>query len=527
MKALTRSLLFTTTLLAAGVSTAQVGSSRGTSFWISFIEGLDLGFNGSPYLYLVVSSEVTTQGELQVPSTGDAFPFSVSAGQSTVVFVPSLYLYPVGAETYYADGLHLVSDDPVAVHAYHHRLYFSDATLVLPEEQLGTEYMVLAQLDVSQMTPSEFAVLATVDATEVEIVPSVQSASLRPAGVPFTVMLDAGEVFQLQSFEDITGSRIRSLDPAKPIAVFSGSKYGNENCLGATDHFYTELMSTDRWGDRFALVPYIDRGGDNFKFLALQDATTITLRSGASFTLDSAEFSVQHLTVPLIAESDHAIAVAQLNESQMCNAPGNGDGCLAFVPPIDHMEQLAIFYSITGPGMPGGGWTPDHTLNIVTTGQTGAISMDLDGNAIGGLFAPIPTAPAWYYARMNISEGQHVLQGTTPFQAQASGFGDYNGYTFFTGFTEEGIGTGMAPTPGTAGGSTCIVANAAFVLDLSGLSAKSLEIVDTRGAIVQRVAVNGSLVQLDASSLQAGLYSIRSQDANGTVVQRQRLVVVR
>ena len=528
MNAPIRSLLLATAFIAAGASSAQVGSSRGTTFWITFIENLDLGFNGNPYLYIVVSSEVTTQGELQVPATGDAFPFSVNAGHSTIVFVPSTYLYPIGAETYYANGLRLVSDDPVAVHAYHHRLYFTDATLVLPVEQLGTEYFVMAQLDVAVTAPSEFAVLATEDATEVEIVPAVQTASLRPAGVPFTITLDAGEVFQLQSFEDMTGSRVRSLDAAKPIAVFGGSKYGNEGCMGATDHFYTELMSTDRWGDRFALVPYLDRGGDDFKFLALEDGTTVTLSSGASFSLDSAEFVMQHITAAVIAEADHAIAIAQLNESQTCNAPGNGDGCMAFVPPVDHLEQLAIFNSITGPGMPGGGWTPDHTLNIVTTGQTGTINMDLDGTAIGSLFAPIPTAPAWYYARMNISEGEHVLQGTTPFQAQASGFGDYNGYGFFTGFKEEGIGTGIGPAPtGPGTSTTCIVANAAFVFDLSGLSAQRVEIVDARGAIVQRVVVSTVHVQLDATTLQPGLYSIVAHDATRVVIQRQRLVVVR
>jgi hypothetical protein len=110
--------------------------------------------------------------------------------------------------------------------------------------------------------------------------------------------------------------------------VFAGSKYGNENCSGATDHFFTELMSTEQWGDQYALVPYIDRGGDDFKFLSKEDGTTITLSTGGSFTLDSSEFSIQHIAAPLIAEGDHPFAVAQLNESQACNAPGNGDGCM-------------------------------------------------------------------------------------------------------------------------------------------------------------------------------------------------------
>jgi hypothetical protein len=82
---------------------------------------------------------------------------------------------------------------------------------------------------------------------------------------------------------------------------------------------------------------------------------------------------------------------------------------------------------------------------------------DLDGVAIGPLFTPFSSAPAWQYARMNIAEGEHVITSNLPFQAQASGFGDYNSYAFFTGFTEEGS-TGLHPAPApSVDGITCIV----------------------------------------------------------------------
>lgn len=513
-------------MLTVQTTLAQPATSRGTEFWLTYLENLDLGFNGSPFLYLDISSTVTTQGELQVPSTGDAFPFTVNAGHSTIVFVPSLYLYPIGPETYYPDGLKVVSDDPVAVHAYHHRLYFSDATLVLPVEELDDDYFVIAQLDVSQTAPSEFGVLATVDGTEVEVTPSVQTASLRPAGVPFLISLDAGEVFQLQAYNDLTGSRVRSLDPAEPIAVFAGSKYGNENCLGATDHFFTEMMPVAAWGDQFALLPYLDRGGDDFKFLSIADGTTITLSTGASFVLDSGQYSTQHLSVPLIAEGDQPFAVAQLNESQACNTPGNGDGCMAFVPPLDHREQHTIFNSISGPGMPGGGWTPSHTLNIVTAGQTGAIAMDLDGAPIGALFQAIPSAPTWYYARLNVNEGEHVLQSATAFQAQASGFGDFNGYTFFTGYEQEDIGSGIVPGLSFPPQASCIVTTGPFLPDLTGLEARSIEVVDARGAcVLSRTLVDRS-VTLDLTGLAPGIHAVIVRGKDGVVIQRQRLVLV-
>jgi hypothetical protein len=196
---------------------AQIGSSRGTEFWLSYMENLDLGGNGDPYLYVVVSSVVNTQGELQVPATGDAFPFTVSAGHSTIVFVPSLYQYPIGAETYYANGLRIVSDDPVALQAYHHRLYFSDATLVLPTERLGGTYLVAAQIDPAQNGTER---VRRARGTERDrsgdraLGDDGQSASGRRA---LHDHARQGEVFQLQAFDDLTGTRVRSLDPAKPL----------------------------------------------------------------------------------------------------------------------------------------------------------------------------------------------------------------------------------------------------------------------------------------------------------------------
>ena len=148
-------------------------------------------------------------------------------------------------------------------------------------------------------------------------------------------------------------------------------------------------------------------------------------------------------------------------------------------------RQLALFQSITGPAMPGGGWTPDHTLNIVTTSQTGTVAMDLDGTPIGSLFAPMPSAPAWYYARMNIPEGMHLLQGPTRFQAQTSGFGSYNSYTYFTGFEEEDIGTGLHPDLHAPALASCIVTSGILRASAGGTGTARVDIIDARGTVVQ------------------------------------------
>ena len=112
------------------------------------------------------------------------------------------------------------------------------AELVAAKEVTPKELLALARKRAQQVNGKLNAIVIPVDREADAQVKGDLSGPF--AGVPFLISLDAGEVFQLQAYNDLTGSRVRSLDPAEPIAVFAGSKYGNEHCLGATDHFFTE-----------------------------------------------------------------------------------------------------------------------------------------------------------------------------------------------------------------------------------------------------------------------------------------------
>lgn len=500
-------------------------TSMGTEFWLAFMENLDLGMNGIPYMYVVVSSPVNTQGELQVPATGDAFPFTVQAGHASIVFVPSNYLYPVGAEAYYEEGLRIVADDPVDVFAYHHRMYFSDATLVLPVEQLGAEYLVTTQLDMTAQFPCEFVVQATMDDTEVEITPSVITSSLRPAGVPFLITLQAGEVFQLQAFEDLTGSRVRSLDPEKPVAVFGGSKVSRLGCMEATDHMYTQLMPMTAAGLSHTVVPYKNRGGDIFRITALQDGTIVTISNGASVTLDAAEFHDQLITIPARITSNQPVTVVQFNQSQSCNG-AVGDGCMAFVPPSDHTRRRVVFNSITGPGGPADGWTPNHTLNIWTSSPLGVGNITLDGVDISGSFDPMTNVPDHWYAQLDIAAGEHILQSNAQFQAQASGFGSYNSYTFFTGFDPDDIHSGVPDGQGLPHAYTAVVHDElpAALLGVDGPMVFVL--FDGLGRKVAERKVQGPDI-IDLRPITTGMYQFALLDLHRQRVRNGRLFITR
>jgi hypothetical protein len=250
-------------LLSAWLLPARAQTTYGTEHWLTFMENLNLQFNGPPSFHMVISSEVGTDGTVTIPATGFSIPFSVEAGTDEEVSLPTNIYYGSGDEALFNFGVRVNSDLPVRVYAYHERPYFSGATLVLPLSALGTDHLVLARPDDSSASPSELVVMATQENTMVEITPSVLTVSFRPPNVPFNVTLNAGQSLQLQAFGDLSGTRVRALDDSKPLAVFAGARQALVNCDqgGADDHLYEQVYPLELWGRDYFVVPFKNRGG--------------------------------------------------------------------------------------------------------------------------------------------------------------------------------------------------------------------------------------------------------------------------
>lgn len=417
---------------------AQVSSS-GTEFWLCFLENVGLGVNGDPHLYVVISAETDAIGSLATPSDTIEYPFSVVAGGDTVIELPVTHLYPTGNGIPYNRGLKITADAPVSVHAIHHRQLLSDATLVLPIGELGTDYTVVTHDDLTNMYRNEFAVLATQDSCLVEVDPSVPTNGGILPGIPDTVMLHAGQAVQFTSAYDLTGSHVRALDPAKPIAVFAGASQCRI-CGFASDHLYSQLMPTVNWGEHFAVVPYLGMGGDTFRVIALIDGTAVNFSTGASLSLNANEHVDQVLSVPALIEANKPIAVIHFNEGDECN-PNGGDPSMAWVPPLDHLAMTARFRSITGPQS--NLFTPFHYFNVVTAASFGPISLFLDNVDISASLQPVPSAPDHQYVRMSTTAGAHVITCAVPFQAQAYSVGTTAGIAFYAGYEPVPITLGM------------------------------------------------------------------------------------
>ncbi|MCY7409475.1 MAG: T9SS type A sorting domain-containing protein [Chitinophagales bacterium] len=401
------------------------------------MENLDLSMNGPPTFSIVLSSDSVTNGSIIIPGTGYIQSFSVGASTSTEIFLPDAIYYPIGDESYSNTGIKVVADHPISLYAFHNRAYFSEATLVLPSNELGTDYIIVAHDDDGvQGGSSELVIEGTADSTEVEITPSVFTLSARPPGIPFVISLNEGQLFQLQAYGDLTGTQISTSDQSKKIAVFSGIRWGEiwgaiSNC-SATSHTYDQNYPVDTWGDEYILVPFSGQGGDPFRVIASVDQTEVYFDGVLKATLNSGEHFEQVLTATTYFTSSNPVAVVQFSKGGTCSASGNGDPSMVILAPLSFTEMKSIFKSVNTFS------TPLHFVNIVCTNDA-ASSMTLDGTNISSAFNSVAFNSAYSFAKISLLEGSHILQSDRGFQAIGYGFGFYNAYSFNTGFGEPNI----------------------------------------------------------------------------------------
>jgi hypothetical protein len=509
------------------ISRSQAYSSKGTEFYVGYMENIDLIFNGPPSFSLVAGATESTNGSIIIPATGYVQDFSVDALTATEIFLPPSIFYPQGDETYSNTGIKVITNKPISLYAFHNRLYFSEATLVLPTSELGSNYIIASHIDEgTQNGLSELVIEGTALNTEIEITPSAFTFSARPAGIPFTIVLNEGQLFQLQSYGDLTGTLVVSVDSNKKIAVFSGMKFGEikPNC-GATSHVYDENLPVSSWGSSYIFVPFSGQAGDPLRIISSMDQTEIYFDGILKATLNTSEYYEQTVGATTYITASNPVAAAQFVKGGNCVSSYNGDPSMLVLTPLLYTQTKSIFKSVNTFD------TPNHFVNIVCS-TDGVASMTLDGATIASsFFTTVPGNADFSYAQLSLAGGQHILQaGKGGFQAFCYGFGNYNAYTFNTGFGEPvlvGIGN-SSPTissfdifPNPMQDEAVLTFGSMLPFENEALH---LRIYSLQGKLLRDEPVYGSYFNLARNGLKSGVYFCRLFSGTQSIATRKLMV---
>ncbi|GHU59166.1 hypothetical protein FACS189411_15680 [Bacteroidia bacterium] len=323
---------------------SQVTTS-GTDFWVSFGSNNNRVIGSINLQVRIVASKTTdvtftftetsTSNTVNVPA-GTVYTRVLTADEKASVYTTTT--------TTSNKSLRIQSTEPVSAYTLNLSSATTDATNLLPVNNLGTDYYHMSYAAMNTAGQDGYTVIATEDNTEIY------------EGNVLKATLQTGGVYANYRNGDATGIHITS---NHPIAYFV-----TNGCVQvpvgttACDCLYQQMVPVNAWGNTF-LVPVTRRGRERVRVLASQDGTVIT-QTGGTIKLDNGGYSQNSLALNAgqfvelettltgggcYIYSDKPIAVCTylIGTSYAGGLTvSNGDPALAWVPPIEQSVSSAL-----------------------------------------------------------------------------------------------------------------------------------------------------------------------------------------
>ncbi len=375
-----------------------------------------------------------------------------------------------------SNAFHITSTQPVVVYQFNnlHLSYSNDASLLLPQEALGTTYRVLGWPTTNPISigpaiagipdHSYVTIVGTKPGTSVTIKlggPIVGGGGIGAAnkGDVVTVAIGPFDVVNLESTGipgDMSGTIIES---SAPVVVFTGGERGiapmgdgpppppgyDKSNLCCTDHLEEQLLPVTSYGKDFVITRSPSRststGGayvepDLLRFMGVAAPATVKTSLPPphdSFTLNPGEIHDAWTTKDFIATSTEPVAIAQILVSQTFTADYTGDPSLTIFPPVDQYRRDYLFNVPTS-------YDSDY---VVVSAPIGA-KVQIDGaEPAGCVVAPAGNVGGkdWEARRCKLAAGPHRMHGDAPFGIVAYGYGRASAYAFVGGANVKKIYT--------------------------------------------------------------------------------------
>ncbi|HPD32891.1 MAG TPA: T9SS type A sorting domain-containing protein [Candidatus Kapabacteria bacterium] len=460
--------------------------TQGKDFWFAFIPNYhnieSEGYNKAYYtdtLYIFIVAYDTCSGTISYRDySGKSYNQNFTISDPNKIYTLRLNYEPYELEGFNRSGtivtnsqdeaiakqsFHITTTNDVTVYAHSQAITTSESMTALPTDALGTEYLILAyNSDGSydsysyqiggQSTPSQFAIVATQDSTNVTIVPSVPTRKNKSQTQNIT--LNQGDVYLVQADiivnklrNDLTGSKVSS---NKPIAIIAGQQRTTLpiNGVGTSrDMLMEQLPPLNAWGRNSIVTPFaqsstIENKSDNdlFRVLAYSDNTQLYIDGELITTLNNGQFFESYLDSPHSIEASAPILVAQYKKSSQAGFGGgsNGDPLMLIIPPEQQYGNFYRFANIQA-------YEYDfqvtrtykkvyteHYLNIISQNNT-LNNIKLDGNLVQpSAFQVVPNSN-YSYAVITVNEGTHEVSCPGGCGIIVYGYGMANSYGYYGG----------------------------------------------------------------------------------------------
>lgn len=398
-------------LAFGGKLIAQVNAYEGKRFFVSALRPQN-GFGSQDNEVLLWSRTAST---VTISNTAKGFTTTVNLVANTAQSVT----IPAAASNHDGDDAEKVEDFGVEITATNDiSVQFNpgsgfgttanDGTMVFPVDKLGVDYYAMS-FEASNgfnIGKSVIIIVGTENGSLVEITPSVQTGGSKSAGTPFFISLNAGQTYRLEggNGRDLTGTRIRTTNSCKKLAIFSGSSCSQvpatcNNC----GHLMEMMPHIDTWGKNYFIAPFSGGGFQSLKYtyriLATANGTSVTI-NGVTKTLNKGDIETESgnlntTTTCIIASKP--VLVAQYTEGFGCQ--GGSQPRMSIIPPSEQLVKTALVY----PQLANGGQISNKLVIITKTNARQRVR--INNIPVGATnFNTFSGCNQWSYADVSINQ---------------------------------------------------------------------------------------------------------------------------
>ena len=419
---------------------ANTPSSQGCSFRANNMQTYSQ-FNAPSALVVGNTSDTLTaqlqlylvQGGAEVPQ-GAAVALAPNSTQTFELTQPKL---GVGTVLRSGGSYRLESDIPVI--AYQHSPVGAqadnDASMILPDNAAGDEFLISSYTPNIGGDPSYFDVIALEDGTMVEWTPPVATPAgtgvpAVAAGATGTVAMNAGDTLQVAVYADLTGTRVTSNNPVWVVGAMSCVQVPTG--VTACDHLEEQQIPLEYWGNTYVAAHAPQRGSEDYHWRVFGGADGVLIETdpvlpGFPMTLNDGEWVEFTTNDSFVMTADGPFMPVQYLESQSGGA-GTGDPAMVQMVPVEQFLDRYAFVTGTGYDV--------HYVQI--TRDVGGADVLVDGVVVDGYY----TVGSYEVADWTISEGSHVAVSDDAFGIMSVGYTGFTSYAYPGGLELEVINPG-------------------------------------------------------------------------------------
>ncbi|XP_075763599.1 IgGFc-binding protein-like isoform X2 [Pelodiscus sinensis] len=409
------------TVSSIDIPDSSCSGPQGTEFITVFMQNHLSTYGSKDFRLFITGYTSGTSVTISVNKADVSINVQANPGETTWVQIPEF----VGLDgSQVSDHTVIIrSDHEISILSLNYKTYTADTTVVYPVQRLGTEYYVVTPMGNREDLGKQFAVVAWKDPTVVEVylkgAVTFQGETYR-AGRKLVISLRAYQAVQLQSQDDLSGTRIVS---ANPMAVYSGHVCVLKHT--ACDYVSEQLLPVSGWGTTFIVPPLSFQPKFDLVYVAASQHTHMDYRAG---NMKATRDLVAGQVVPFEIKFPNPLYISASAGIQVVFfCTGGKKGAISYDPfllTIPDVSGYCQIYHIHGQEL-----FQNYAVIVAKTAETAGVTVD-EKQLRAPTWRPIPgIAYSWTEYDLGSGFTNHVIENPhSLFSVLSVGIKDKAGY---------------------------------------------------------------------------------------------------